>query len=142
MIVLLDLDDTLVEHDTAILKPEAMASVQAMHEQGHVLVLFSHNSRAWQLATRAGLAPYLAHNVSGARDHTKQWNLDQAVERTQRPKSDMILFDDDEDIIEKFRERGVRTCQVRRVGLHLMHVIRRGLLTCHEVFGYSLGHLC
>jgi hydroxymethylpyrimidine pyrophosphatase-like HAD family hydrolase len=141
-VVLLDLDDTLIEYDAPKLKPEAMAAVQALHEAGHTLVLFSHNSSAWRLASRVGLGPYFAHNCSGARDHWKQWNLTRAQELTGTDKSDMILFDDDPEICAVFRKTEVRVCEVGRAGLTLMHVIRRGLLPWHPVFGYGLGHLC
>jgi len=142
MIVLLDLDDTLTDYDRARLKPGAMEAVVAMHEAGHTLVLFSHNSRAWHLAQCVGLGPYIAHNCSGVHDHTKRWNLERACEITGAAPADMILFDDSSEICGAMRARGVRTCQVNAAGLHIMHVIRRWLLPWHEVFGYGLGHLC
>lgn len=142
MIVLLDWDDTLVEDNSSQLKPEALASVRALHAAGHTLVLFSHNPAAWRLAGQLELHKYLTHNASGRHDELKRWNLELALAQTAKPVSDLILFDDNRCICAAFRALGVRTCHVRRAGLHLLHAIRRGLLPWHEVFGYSLGHLC
>jgi hypothetical protein len=141
MLVLLDLDDTLIEYDTPKLKADALAAVQAMHEAGHTLVLFSHNSRAVALAESVGLMQYITLTACGAYDHSKKYNLD--LIRTQTGASDdqFSLFDDDSTVVQSFRTWNIRVYHIGGRGLHLGCVIAMELLPWHEVFGYGLGHL-
>ena len=142
MIVLLDLDDTLIDYDTTRIKSGAMLAIRELYDSGHILVLFSHNSRAWELALCSGLGPYLKYNCSGAYDYTKLWNLERACELTGADKKDMILFDDDFQICNAIKSYGVRTCQVGcKIGLNILNIIYEDLLPWHEIFGYSLSHI-
>jgi hypothetical protein len=142
MIVLLDLDDTLVDYDTTRLKPGALTAVQAMHEAGHTLVLFSHNSRAVSLAERAGLMQYITFKACGAYDHCKKHNLNMIREKTGASDDQFVLFDDDSTVVQAFHSWNIRVFHIGASGLHMGCVIAMDLLPRHEVFGYGLGHLC